>query len=196
MNGSVPLGRLFGVPLRIHWSAPLLVLLLSNSLSGRTLPAWAPGHSAGVYAAAGLLGAVLLLASLLAHEAAHAVVARRAGIGVQDVTVWGLGGVTRMGRAGTPRVQFAVSAAGPLTSLALGGLGLATGVGAHQAGAAVLAAVLFWTGWANLLLGVFNLLPAAPWTAGGSSRPRSGAGSVIASRRSGWPAAVARWPAR
>ncbi|WP_342775389.1 site-2 protease family protein [Streptomyces tateyamensis] len=155
------------MPLRIHWSAPLLILLLSSSLSSSTLPAWAPGHSSTVYSAAGLIGALLLVASLLAHEAAHAVTARRAGIKVEDVTVWGLGGVTRMGRAKTPLVHLAVSAIGPLTSLALGGLALAGGFATqHVLHWAVPSAVLLWTGWANLLLGAFNLLPAAPLDGG------------------------------
>ncbi|WP_457033758.1 site-2 protease family protein [Kitasatospora sp. P5_F3] len=167
MNGSVPLGRIFGVPLRIHWSAPLLVFLLSSALSGRTLPAWAPGQSATVYTVSGLVGAMLLLVSLVLHEAAHAVTARRAGIDVEDITVWGLGGITRIGRASTPRVQFAVSMVGPLTSLALGGLSIAAAFGARDVlHWAVPSAVLFWTGWTNLLLGVFNLLPAAPLDGG------------------------------
>ncbi len=167
MKGSVPLGRIFGVPLRIHWSAPLLVFLLSSGLASQTLPAWAPGQSDAVYTAAGLIGALLLMGSLLAHEAAHAVTARRAGIDVQDVTVWGLGGVTRIGRARTAGVQFRVAASGPLTSLVLGGLGVAAALGTQDAlHWAVLSAVLLWTGWANLLLGVFNLLPAAPLDGG------------------------------
>jgi len=167
MNGSVPLGRIFGVPLRIHWSAPLLVFLLSSTLSRRTLPAWAPGRSATVYSVSGLVGAMLLMVSLLLHEAAHAVTARRAGIDVEDMTVWGLGGITRMGRAATPRAQFTVSVVGPLTSLALGGLAIAVAFGARDVlHSAVPSAVLFWTGWTNLLLGVFNLLPAAPLDGG------------------------------
>lgn len=167
MNGAMPLGRIFGVPLRIHWSAPLLVILLSSSLSGTTLPAWAPGYSSTTYTVAGIAGAALLLVSLLLHEAAHAVLARRAGIKVEDVTVWGLGGVTRMGRAQSARVQFTVALIGPLTSLFLGGLGLGLGAavdyGLHWA---VPSVVLLWTGWANLLLGAFNLLPAAPLDGG------------------------------
>ncbi|WP_051967603.1 site-2 protease family protein [Kitasatospora mediocidica] len=167
MKGAVPLGRILGVPLRIHWSAPLLVLLLADSLSSSTLPAWAPGHSTTAYTTAGLVGALLLMASLLAHEAAHAVTARRAGIKVEDVTVWGLGGVTRMGRAQTPRVGLSVSAIGPLTSLALGGVAIAAGLATqHALHWAIPSAVLLWTGWANLLLGAFNLLPAAPLDGG------------------------------
>ncbi|WP_116211748.1 site-2 protease family protein [Streptomyces olivoreticuli] len=167
MGGSLPLGKIFGVPLRIHWSAPVLIVFLGMGLAGGTLPAWVPGRSSGVYDAAGLAGAVLLTVSLLLHESAHAVIARRAGIQVEDITVWGLGGVTRLGRAATPRVQLAVSAAGPLTSLFLGGIVLAAGYGAgHALHWALTSAVLVWAGWANLLLGAFNLLPATPLDGG------------------------------
>ncbi|MFJ9845962.1 site-2 protease family protein [Kitasatospora sp. NPDC101155] len=167
MHGSVRLGRIFGIPLRIHWSAPVLIVFLGVGLAGQTLPVWVPGRSAATYGFAGLVGALLLTVSLLLHETAHAVTARRAGIRVDDMTVFALGGVTRMGRPPSPRLQFAVAGIGPLTSLVLGGLSLATGLGAlHTVNWAMPSAVLLWTGWTNLLLGVFNLLPAAPLDGG------------------------------
>ncbi|MGW3076131.1 site-2 protease family protein [Kitasatospora sp. NPDC001132] len=167
MHGSAPLGRIFGILLRIHWSAPVLILFLGIGLAGQTLPAWVPGRSATAYGVAGAVGALLLTASLLLHETAHAVIARRAGVRVDDMTVFALGGVTRMGRAPTPRLQFTVAVIGPLTSLLLGGLALAAGLGAlHSLHWQLPAAVLLWTGLANLLLGVFNLLPAAPLDGG------------------------------
>ncbi|MEU8515071.1 M50 family metallopeptidase [Kitasatospora sp. NPDC048722] len=161
------MGRIFGIQLRIHWSAPLLVVFLGFGLAEQTLPAWVPGRSAAVYGLAGAAGALLLMVSLLLHEAAHAVTARRLGTRVDDVTVFALGGVTRMGRPATPRRQLAVTLAGPLTSLALAALAVAAGLGTHHALHWTLtAAVLLWTGWANLVLGIFNLLPAAPLDGG------------------------------
>ncbi|MCQ4080001.1 site-2 protease family protein [Streptomyces sp. RB6PN25] len=167
MNGSLPIGRLFGVPLKVHWSAPLLVALLGFGLGSQTLPALAPGHSRAAYTAAALLGAIALMLSLLLHEAAHAVIARRKGVDVEDMTLWALGGVTRMGQPTTPGAVLLISASGPLTSLLLGGLGIgaafAVATGLHWT---VVAAVLLWAGSANVLLGVFNLLPAAPLDGG------------------------------
>ncbi|KIQ64623.1 membrane protein [Kitasatospora griseola] len=167
MNGSVPAGRIFGIPLRIHWSAPLLVVFLGFGLADQTLQAWVPGQPAAVYGLAGAAGALLLMVSLLLHETAHAITARRLGTRVDDMTVFALGGVTRMGRPATPKRQLAVTLAGPLTSLALAALAIAAGLGTHHALHWTLtAAVLLWTGWANLVLGVFNLLPAAPLDGG------------------------------
>jgi Zn-dependent protease/predicted transcriptional regulator len=169
MNGSLPIGRLFGVPLKVHWSAPLLVALLGFGLGSQTLPVLAPGHSKAAYIVAALLGAVALVFSLLLHEAAHAVIALRKGGKVEDMTLWALGGVTRMGQPTTPGAVLLISASGPLVSMLLGGLGIgaafAVATGFHRSGS-IVAAVLLWAGSANVLLGVFNLLPAAPLDGG------------------------------
>ncbi|MFE7765941.1 site-2 protease family protein [Streptomyces sp. NPDC057438] len=167
MNGSVQMGRVLGVALRIHWTVPLLVMLFGYSLGSRTLPAAVPEQSNAVYTVAGLAGALLLLGSLLAHEAAHAVTARRKGIEVQSITLWALGGMTEMGRPGAARAVFLVAVSGPLTSLVVGAAAFGAGIGLDAAsGWAVPAAVLVWLGWVNGVLAVFNLLPAAPLDGG------------------------------
>lgn len=167
MNGSIRIGQVLGVPLRMHWSVPLLIVLLAYTLGRETLPVWTPGRSATVYTFASVAGAVLLMASLLAHEAAHAATAKRNGVPVQDVTLWALGGMTRMDRPGTARVSFVVAVSGPAVSLIFGGVAYGAGIGVHALlGWALPAAVLVWVGGANVLLGVFNLLPASPLDGG------------------------------
>ncbi|MFI0905884.1 site-2 protease family protein [Streptomyces sioyaensis] len=167
MNGSVRVGRVVGVPLRMHWSVPLLVGLFAYGLGRQGLPVWTPGRSGAVYALAGVVGAALLMGSLLLHETAHAAVALRKKISVEDVTLWALGGTTRMGRPQSAAAAFAVAVSGPLTSLVIGGIALGAGFGLHGlSGWAVPSVVLAWLGWANLFLGVFNLLPAVPLDGG------------------------------
>ncbi|WP_327155974.1 site-2 protease family protein [Streptomyces tubercidicus] len=167
MNGSVRVGHVVGVPLRMHWSVPLLVGLFAYGLGRQGLPVWTPGRSDTVYAVAGVVGAVLLMGSLLLHETAHAATALRKKISVQDVTLWALGGTTRMGRPQTAAAAFAVAVSGPLISLVIGGIALGAGIGLHGlSGWAVPSVVLAWLGWANLFLGVFNLLPAVPLDGG------------------------------
>ncbi len=167
MNGSVRMGRLLGVPLRLHWTVPLLVVLFGYSLGSRTLPAGVPDQSNAAYTVAGLAGALLLLGSLLAHEAAHAIAARRKGIPVQSITLWALGGMTEMGKPRAAGAAFLVAVSGPLASLAVGGAALGAGVGLDAlSGWEVPAAVLVWLGWVNCVLAMFNLLPAAPLDGG------------------------------
>jgi len=168
MIGSVRIGQLFGVPLRMHWTVPVLVVLFGYGLGRQTLPAWTPDRSNLVYAVASVIGALLLVGSLVLHEGAHAVVARRGGVPVEDVTLWALGGVTRMGRAKTAGRALWIALVGPLTSLVIGGVALGAGFGLHlvDGWAAVPAAVLVWLGWTNVLLGGFNLLPAIPMDGG------------------------------
>ncbi|WP_149827305.1 site-2 protease family protein [Streptomyces tailanensis] len=167
MNGSVGTGRILGVPLRIHWTVPLLVLLFGYSLGSQTLPASVPDQSNATYTVAGLVGALLLLGSLLAHEAAHAITARRKGIEVRCITLWALGGMTEMGRPRGAGAAFLVAVTGPLTSFIVGAAALGAGIGLDAvSGWEVPVAVLVWLGWVNVVLGVFNLLPAAPLDGG------------------------------
>ncbi|MET8677016.1 site-2 protease family protein [Streptomyces sp. NPDC004647] len=167
MNSSVRIGRVLGVPMRIHWTVPLLVVLFGYSLGSQTLPAWIPEQSNATYTVAGLAGALLVLGSLLAHETAHAITARKKDIAVQSITLWALGGMTEMSKPRTAGAAFLVAISGPLTSLVVGAAALGAGVGLNAlTGWAVPAAVLVWLGWANFVLGVFNLLPAAPLDGG------------------------------
>ncbi|WP_051430053.1 site-2 protease family protein [Streptomyces roseochromogenus] len=167
MKGSVRIGSVRGVTVLAHWSVPLIMLLFAYGLAARTLPAYSPGLASVAYAAAGVVGALLLLVSLVVHETAHALVARRAGVPVWDMTLWVLGGVTRMGRPATARTAFAVAVSGPLASLLLGGIAIGAAIGVHTTlGWRLPVAVLGWLGGTNVLLGVFNLLPAAPLDGG------------------------------
>lgn len=167
MRDAVPLARIAGFEVKVHWSVLVILWLFTWSLA-TTLPRTVGGYSRPVYWLSGACGALLLLSSLLAHELAHALVARRQGVTVGSVTLWLVGGVTALqGEAKTPRAAFRIAFAGPATSLVLSGIfaGLATALAA--AGAAPIAVgVVWWLAAVNLLLGLFNLLPGAPLDGG------------------------------
>ncbi len=95
MSDGIPLGTIAGLPVRANWSVLVLLWLFAWSLA-TTLPQTVPGYHTRDYWVAGVIGAVVLQMSLLAHEATHAVVARRAGMEVSSVTLWMFGGVTRI----------------------------------------------------------------------------------------------------
>jgi Zn-dependent protease len=94
--GGIPIGRIAGFPVSVNWSVLVILWLFTWSLAS-TLPSAVPGYPKGTYWLAGACGALILLGSLLAHELTHAVLARRAGVKVFDVTLWLFGGVTRLG---------------------------------------------------------------------------------------------------
>jgi Zn-dependent protease len=168
MKQTFRLGRIGGVPVGAHWSAVATLTLVTAILAAGVLPGSATGWSLVASWAAAAVAAVVFLGSVLAHETAHAVVARRHGVPVRSVTLWMLGGVAELAEEPrSPRADLEIAVAGPLASLAAAvafGLGV---VGATVLGAPdVLVRTLGWLAATNTLLAVFNLLPAAPLDGG------------------------------
>ncbi len=167
MRDTIPLGRIAGFRVNAHWSVIVILWLFTWSLA-TTLPRDVAGYPRAAYWAAGACGALVLLGSLLAHELAHAVVARRVGVTTGSVTLWLFGGVTTLqGEAPTPKAAFRIAVAGPATSLALSVAfaGLAIALESMQI-SVIAVSVAWWLSAINLLLGLFNLLPGAPLDGG------------------------------
>lgn len=113
---------------------------------------------------AGAAFAVLLYGSVLLHEASHAVVARRFGFTISSITLHFLGGMTSIeGEARRPREEFFIAVVGPLTSIAVGLVALA--VHPFTPDGLLLLAVEGLI-FANLLVGVLNLVPGLPLDGG------------------------------
>ena len=157
---SVVVARIASIDIRIHASFLVLVILFA-------VAAPEPG-AAGV--AWSLLWLVALFGSVVLHELAHSLVARRRGGEVHEILLFPLGGISKLERLPeTAADEFAVAIVGPLASLGLGVAAL--GVGAALGGSLVPVDLLggAWLvrlGWLNLLLGAFNLLPAFPLDGG------------------------------
>jgi Zn-dependent protease/CBS domain-containing protein len=168
MRPTFSLGRISGIRIGVNWSVLLIVVLLAYGLAAGQFPAAAPRRPAAEYAIAAVLTAVAYLGSLLAHELGHSLVARRNGLGVEGITLWFLGGVSQLrGDVTSPAAEVRVSGVGPLVSLMLGGVFSLLAWLLHGAGApGVLVAALAWLGGINLLLAVFNVIPAAPLDGG------------------------------
>jgi Zn-dependent protease/predicted transcriptional regulator len=168
VRATLSLGRIAGIKVGIHWSALAIVVLIVAGMVTGQLPDQFPGRSPVAYVAAALVSAVLFLASLLAHELAHSIVARRDGVEVHSIVLWLLGGVAQLeGEPRTPGADFRIAVVGPLTSLVLGGVFGAVGYGAALLDAGGLAvSVLAYLAGTNVLLAIFNLIPAAPLDGG------------------------------
>jgi Zn-dependent protease/CBS domain-containing protein len=112
----------------------------------------------------GLILSLALFASILIHELAHSLVARKQGTEVQSITLMALGGVSQLRGEVHPEHEAWMSAVGPLASLGLAALSY--GASALLPLPPEAAAALLVVAWMNLALGVFNLLPAFPMDGG------------------------------
>jgi Zn-dependent protease len=164
----VSLGRIAGVKVGVNWSALAIVVLIVAGLATGQLPDEYPGRSPVEYVAAALIAAVLFLASLLTHELTHAIVARRNGVEVHSIVLWLLGGVAQLeGEPPTPGADFRIAVVGPLTSLGVAAVfGAGTGIAAAVGADRLTVGLLIYLASTNLLLAVFNLIPAAPLDGG------------------------------
>ncbi len=175
MSSSIHLGTIRGVPIGVNWSVFLIAWLIAWGLAGEALPSQVPGLEPVLYWVAGLLAAGAFFASLLVHELAHALVARREGHTVEGITLWLLGGVARIsGDARTPGAEARIAGVGPLASFGMAGAFglLAAGLGLLSPGelGSLVQAAAGWLAVVNVILAVFNLLPGAPLDGGRIAR--------------------------
>ncbi|MDX6327427.1 MAG: hypothetical protein QOK15_3781 [Nocardioidaceae bacterium] len=160
--GTLRVGSIGGVDVLVR-SSWLLVAALIAYLAAPRVDAVAPGLG-GLKYVAGLAFAVLLTLSLLLHEVSHALVAKRFGIGVHSITLHFIGGVTAIdGEPATPKEELAISAVGPVTSLAIGGAAWAL---LQVTPDGLLTFVVGSLAGANLFVGVLNLVPGMPLDGG------------------------------
>ncbi|MDA0636351.1 site-2 protease family protein [Nonomuraea sp. MCN248] len=185
------MGKPFGIPVYVSWTW-FIVAAFITWLFGETFGLMLPGISAAAAYGVAFAFAVLLYVSVLLHELAHSVLAKWYGLPVRRITLYLLGGVSEIEKEPpTPGKEFMVAAAGPALSLGLAGIGwladvfLVTGDGVPQ--------VLIWQLWvANLIVGIFNLLPGLPLDGGRMLR----AGVWKLARNPGTGTVAAAWGGR
>lgn len=167
-TSSIRLGSIRGVPIGASWTLLVVGLILGAGLAENRYPATHSGYDDLTYWIAALVTVVAFFGSILAHELGHALVATARGLQVDDITLWFLGGVTRMhGEVDGPGTDAGVAAIGPITSGALGGTFWVLAAALDGVGVDPLAvAVLEWLAIINLALALFNALPAAPLDGG------------------------------
>jgi len=166
MPGSFRIGRIAGIDIYINFSWFIIIIFLTFSLAVGWFPAVIRGYSAVAYTILGLLSSLLLFVSVLLHELAHSLVARARGLPVKNILLFIFGGISDLEQEPkSPGVEFQMAFVGPLVSLLIGGLSLLITYllgGTDSPWGAMMA----YLAGANLLLGVFNLIPGFPLDGG------------------------------
>ncbi|MFZ1491586.1 MAG: site-2 protease family protein [Ilumatobacteraceae bacterium] len=165
MPGSIKIGKLFGVPVMVHWSLAVAAVLVAANLSR---VATDDGSITAVSILVSVLAALAFFASVLAHELSHSLTARHYGVETERITLWALGGMAYLAdEPPTPRAQGWIAAAGPIASLVLGLIGVGAAFALHAAGFGdSTLTIVAWLGVINVALALFNVLPGAPLDGG------------------------------
>jgi Zn-dependent protease len=164
----IPLFKLAGFQIGLDWSWFILAVLITWTLASGVFPYYFPGLAPAAYLSMGVIAALGLFGSIVLHELGHALVARRFGLPIRRITLFIFGGVAEMeAEPERPAVEFWVAIAGPIVSflVALGCWLLLQGAGGAGAGLPVLG-VLGYLATINIILAVFNLVPAFPLDGG------------------------------
>jgi Zn-dependent protease/CBS domain-containing protein len=159
--------RLFGFAVRVDSSWAIIAALVTWSLSTGFFPARYPGLGTAVYWTMGIAGAVGLFGSIVFHELSHSLMARRFGLEIRGITLFIFGGVAEMSEEPpSPKSEFLTAVVGPLSSLVLAagayGLGILLGTRVPDS----IHGVLVYLAGINLILALFNLIPAFPLDGG------------------------------
>ncbi|HET7418243.1 MAG TPA: site-2 protease family protein [Solirubrobacterales bacterium] len=179
---SITLFHFRGIRVSVDWSWFIVLFLVIIWMTNRFETILGEGGTTPFLLA--LLSAVGFFGSILLHEFGHAVVAMRNGIGISGIQLWVFGGMARMDReADTPGTELKVALGGPAVTAAIVVVMVILGIAAEgwtgfrdaallEAGSGVngLMALIAWLATINLLILVFNLLPAYPMDGGRVAR--------------------------
>jgi len=165
---SVKLGRIMGIPVRIHYTMWFVFILIAWSLASGYMPSQYPGLGVVTYWAIGIASAVILFVSVLIHELSHSYIAKKNGLPIGRITLFFFGGVSEMTEEPQdPGLEVRMAAAGPLMSFLIAGvLGGLWYLGGLAKAPVAVTATLGYGALINAVLGVFNLLPAFPLDGG------------------------------
>jgi len=166
MNGSLRAGKILGIDLEIHFSWLIIFIFLSYML-GEQYQNIHPGMETAYYWITSIVITLMIFVSVLLHELAHSLTAINEGISIRKITLFIFGGVAQMEKEPhTPVSEFKIAAAGPLMSLFLAGVFGAIAFFTSRSVDGLLLISIIQLASVNLIMGVFNLIPAFPLDGG------------------------------
>lgn len=165
---SITLFTLFGFKVKFDFSWLFLAVLITWSLASGVFPQYYRGLSSAAYWWMGVFGAIGLFASIVFHELWHSLVARKFGIPMKEITLFIFGGVASMEEEPpSPKAEFLMAIAGPIASIVLGmGFWALYSLSALGNWPLPIFGVFGYLRTINLVLAVFNLVPAFPLDGG------------------------------
>jgi Zn-dependent protease/predicted transcriptional regulator len=165
---KIHLFTIFGFKVGIDLTWIFLAVLVTWSLAQGLFPVWFAGYSPAIYWWMGVAGALGLFFSIVFHEFWHSMIARRYGLPMKGITLFIFGGVAEMeDEPANARTELLMAIAGPVSSMVLGFVFILL----YRAERAVtlsapVGGVLFYLGWLNVVLAIFNMIPAFPLDGG------------------------------
>jgi Zn-dependent protease/CBS domain-containing protein len=167
-RGSLVLGAIRGIPIRIHFTWLIIFGLLSWSLASGYFPQRYPDLPITAYWIKAIIAALFLFGSVLVHELMHALMAQHLRVPIAGITLFALGGVSEMQQEPpSPSAEFKIAIVGPLASLVLAGVFWLIWHALEREGPdPSFAAIALYLVGLNTVVAVFNLLPAFPLDGG------------------------------
>ena len=168
MRRTIKLFTLFGIEISIHYSWFIILALVTYSLAFSYFPYQLPHQSSSTYWFMGVISALLLFFSVLLHELAHSVVAKKGKLKVDKIVLFLFGGVSQIAEEPkSAKEEFKMAFAGPLISFILAGVfGIIWLFILVPLGSQVVSSIVGYLAIINLVLGLFNLLPGFPLDGG------------------------------
>jgi len=170
MSGSITLFKVYGIPIEINVTWLFAFVLITYSFATGTYPGLFFGWDQKTYWLTGIFSSFLLFLSVLIHEMAHSFVALARGHTVSGITLFLFGGVSHIsGNARKPLDEFLIAFSGPCSSIIIGLLFLyfyKSFSVQNPIRSEPLDGIIFLTGWMNIILGIFNLIPGYPLDGG------------------------------
>lgn len=182
---SLQIATIQQIPIKLHFSLILVFFLISWTLASGFMPQYAPGLSPYYYWLMSIIGTVILFLSVLIHELSHSIVAKSYGIRVKQIILFVFGGVSDIEEEPKEfKKEFKMAIAGPAISLALAAFfavfwwitfgiitsstptSFSSGYDFSTRSLVMINGIFYYSSILNLVLGIFNLVPAFPMDGG------------------------------